>query len=51
MAIKAKEDELLARLRAKYPVQVDDKVLGTVKVDVVPADGGAPDGARDAEKG
>jgi hypothetical protein len=30
-------------MRAKYPVQVDDAVLSTVKVDV--ADAGAPDAA------
>lgn len=39
--IRAKEDELLAQLRAKYPVSVDDKVLANVRVDVGP-DGGAP---------
>jgi parvulin-like peptidyl-prolyl isomerase len=40
--IKAKEDELLAQLRAKYPVVVDEKALATVKVDL--ADAGAAPG-------
>jgi peptidyl-prolyl cis-trans isomerase C len=32
--IRAKEDELLAQLRTKYPVVVDEKVLSTVRVDL-----------------
>jgi parvulin-like peptidyl-prolyl isomerase len=43
--MKAKEDEMLAQLRAKYPVQIDEKVLATVKVDV--ADAGAVDAGTD----
>jgi parvulin-like peptidyl-prolyl isomerase len=42
--MKAKEDELIAQLRAKYPVAIDEKVLATVKVDLAdagPADAGA----------
>jgi DNA-directed RNA polymerase subunit F len=40
--IRAKEEEQLAQLRAKYPVQIDDAVLATVHVDVAtaPADAG-----------
>ena len=36
--LRAKEDELLAQLKTKYPVQVDDAVMSTVNVDV--PDGG-----------
>jgi len=43
--VRASEDGLLSRLRAKFPVQIDDGVLGTVKVDL--ADAGAT-GAGDA---
>ena len=43
--LRAKEDEMLAQLRTKFPVQIDDGVLGTVKVDL--ADAGAA-GAGDA---
>jgi hypothetical protein len=44
--IKAKEDALLAQLRTKYPVVIDEKVLATVKVDLAdagpsPSDAGA----------
>lgn len=38
--MRAKEDELLAQLRAKYAVQVDEGALSSVRVDWV--DGGAP---------
>ncbi len=31
--MRAKEDELLAQLRAKYTVQIDDQALSSVKVD------------------
>jgi parvulin-like peptidyl-prolyl isomerase len=43
--MKAKEDEVLAQLRAKYPVQIDEKVLATVKVDL--ADAGPVDAGGD----
>jgi parvulin-like peptidyl-prolyl isomerase len=43
--MKAKEDEVLAQLRAKYPVVIDEKVLATVKVDL--ADAGPPDAGTD----
>ncbi len=41
--VKVKEDDLLAQLRAKYPVQIDEKVLATVKVDLATL----PDAGRD----
>ncbi len=44
--VRAREDELLTQLRAKFPVQIDDAVVGTVKVDL--GDAGAPLGASDA---
>ncbi len=41
--VKEREDALLNRLRSEYPVQVDDAVLQTVKVDVSPgASSGTP---------
>jgi DNA-directed RNA polymerase subunit F len=40
---RATEDELLAQLRAKFPVQVDDGAMATVKVDL--ADASATDAA------
>ncbi len=45
--IRAKEDDLLAQLRTKYPVVVDDKVLATVRVDLG-TDGGAAAPVADA---
>jgi hypothetical protein len=46
--VRAKEDELLTQLRAKFPVQIDDGVVATVKVDLVDAGGAAPgDAASD----
>jgi peptidyl-prolyl cis-trans isomerase C len=44
--MKAKEDALVAELRAKYPVQIDEAVLATVKVDR--ADAGPPAAGSDA---
>jgi hypothetical protein len=39
--IRAKEEEQLAQLRTKYPVQIDEAVLATVHVDIVqPGDAG-----------
>jgi len=38
--MREKEDALLAQLKAEFPVQIDDAVLATVKVDLAP-DGGA----------
>jgi DNA-directed RNA polymerase subunit F len=38
--IRAKEEEQLAQLRARYPVQIDEAVLSTVRVDVAPPDAG-----------
>jgi peptidyl-prolyl cis-trans isomerase C len=35
--LRAKEDEMLAQLRTKFPVQIDDGVIGMVKVDLVDA--------------
>jgi DNA-directed RNA polymerase subunit F len=32
--IREREDELLSQLRAQYPVQIDDAVLDTVRVDI-----------------
>ena len=32
--LRAREQDLLAQLRTKFPVQVDDATLGTVKVDL-----------------
>ena len=32
--IRAKEDETLASLRAQFPVQIDEAVLATVKVEL-----------------
>ena len=53
--IRAKEDEQLSLLRAKFPVQIDEAVLSTVKVDTADAGGplpdpGSPDSRRDAGK-
>jgi parvulin-like peptidyl-prolyl isomerase len=39
--LRAKEDELLAQLRVKFPVQVDEATLATVVVDV--PEGGFPE--------
>jgi parvulin-like peptidyl-prolyl isomerase len=50
---KAKEDELIAQLRGKYPVQIDENVLATVTVDLANArEGGAAptDAPADAGK-
>jgi peptidyl-prolyl cis-trans isomerase C len=46
---RQREEDLLNRLRAEYPVQIDDAVLATVHVDLAPqrADGGSP-GAQNA---
>jgi len=41
---RAKEDELVAELRKKYPVQVDQGALSKVRVEL--PDAGAPDAAR-----
>jgi len=48
--IRAKEDELLAQLRTKFPVVVDEKVLATVRVDLG-TDGGAPGSAPSSDAG
>ena len=46
--VREREEELLSRLRAEYPVQIDDAVLATVHVDLptprsaAAADAGAP---------
>jgi parvulin-like peptidyl-prolyl isomerase len=46
--IKAKEDELVTQLRAKYPVQIDEAALSTVKVDLPdPRTAGALDAGKD----
>ena len=45
--LRAKEDELLAQLKTKFPVQVDDAVMATVTVDV-PDGGFAPEPDREA---
>jgi peptidyl-prolyl cis-trans isomerase C len=39
--MRAKEEELIASLRKEYPVEIDDAVLSTVKVNLA-GDGGAP---------
>jgi DNA-directed RNA polymerase subunit F len=44
--LRGAEDALLAQLRTKYPVQIDDNALATVKVDL--ADPGSDAGAADA---
>ena len=44
--IRVKEDELLAQLRTKFPVQIDDGVLATVRVDLAAA-GSAADAGKD----
>jgi DNA-directed RNA polymerase subunit F len=47
--LRGREADLLAQLRAKFPVQVDDATLATVKVDLATADGGLPaDAGADA---
>jgi hypothetical protein len=38
--IRAKEDDMLAQLRTQFPVQIDDKALAQVRVDL--ADAGSP---------
>jgi DNA-directed RNA polymerase subunit F len=38
--IRAKEDDLMAQLRTQFPVQIDDKALAQVRVDL--ADAGSP---------
>ncbi len=62
--IRAKEDEQLAQLRTQFPVQIDEAVLATVKVDILDggfgdamaeklhdeSDGAAAPAARDAGK-
>lgn len=48
--IRAKEDELLAQLRAKFPVVVDEKVLATVRVDLG-TDAGAHGATPSADAG
>jgi DNA-directed RNA polymerase subunit F len=42
--LRAKEEELLEKLKKQFPVQVDDAALATVKVDL--ADAGKADGHR-----
>ncbi|MGO9710045.1 MAG: peptidyl-prolyl cis-trans isomerase [Polyangiaceae bacterium] len=42
--LHAREDDLIAQLRAKFPVQIDDSAMATVSVDV-PDGGFAPDDA------
>jgi DNA-directed RNA polymerase subunit F len=44
--LRGAEDALLAQLRTKYPVQIDDNALATVRVDL--ADPGTDAGAADA---
>jgi DNA-directed RNA polymerase subunit F len=46
--LRAAEDALLAQLRTKYPVQIDDNALATVRVDLPDpgSDAGAADAAR-----
>jgi parvulin-like peptidyl-prolyl isomerase len=46
--MKAKEDQLLVELRAKYPVKVDETVLAGVKVDLQDAHGDGGSGAAAA---
>jgi peptidyl-prolyl cis-trans isomerase C len=41
--VRASEEDLLNRLRAEYPVQIDDAVLATVHVDVAAHNPGAAD--------
>jgi peptidyl-prolyl cis-trans isomerase C len=45
--IREKEEALVAQLKAEFPVQIDDAVLATVRVDLV-SDAGAPPPAADA---
>jgi len=45
--IREREEALIAQLKAQYPVQIDDAVLATVRVDLAP-DSGAPAPAPDA---
>jgi peptidyl-prolyl cis-trans isomerase C len=40
--VREREDDLLTRLRAEYPVQIDDAVLATVNVDLGDAGANAP---------
>lgn len=44
--IRAKEDELLAELRKQYPVQLDDAVLATVRIEPGDAGSSGDAGAR-----
>jgi len=51
--VREREEDLLNRLRAEYPVQIDDAVLATVHVDlpaqrIAAADGGPPGVQNDA---
>jgi parvulin-like peptidyl-prolyl isomerase len=48
--IKGKEDDLVAQLRAKYPVVIDEAVLATVKVDLADAGAGPATFPADAGK-
>jgi len=48
--LRGAEDALLAQLRTKYPVQIDDNALATVKVDLAGTDAGATS-ATDAAAG
>ena len=46
--MKEKTAELLASLRKELDVKIDEAALATVKVDLAPADAGAPSLAADA---
>lgn len=46
--LEKKEAELLASLRKELDVKIDEAALATVKVDLAPADAGAPSLAADA---
>lgn len=45
--MRAKEDLLLSQLRKEFPVQIDDAVLGTIKVDLADAGAALPDAGKD----
>jgi len=46
--MRATEEDLLTQLRAKFPVQIDDGAMGTVKVDIVDPPRGDAGAAGDA---